>query len=369
MAAPIKQGQGYAVNDVANWTKFDKITFDLKTPEPTDVDIDILACGVCGSDVHTINGGWGDVITPCIPGHEIVGIVTRIGEGVTDPDIKVGARVGVGAQVGSCMKCANCKSDNENYCITNLIDTYNARWPNGVVAQGGYATHIRTPQQFVFAIPEGVPTNDAASSLCAGLTVWSPLLRNGVTKGTKVGVVGLGGLGHWAVLFAVALGAEVTVISHSPSKREDALKMGAHKFISTKEEPEWFKPYSVDHPLDVIISTASSNAIDLPSILSALGVHGKCVFVGMPEDELKGIRAQDLSINGCFLGSSHIGSKVEAIKMLDLIKEKKIKPWVEILPMSECSSAVQRVHKNDVKYRFVMNQDIVDHGHGDRSHS
>lgn len=159
--------------------------------------------------------------------------------------------------------------------------------------------------------------------------------------------VGVGGLGHFGILFAAAMGAEVVAISHSPSKKEDALKMGAKEFISTKEEPNWAEKYK-NNPLDLIVSTASSNAVDLPAMLSTLKVHGRMIYVGMPEDGFKDIRAQHFAGNGCFFGSSHIGSKQEAIEMLKLAADKKIKPWIEVLPMKECSKAVQRVADNNV---------------------
>lgn len=242
-----------------------------------------------------------------------------------------------------------------------MVDTYNSVHHDGTIAQGGYSSHIRTHEQFVFPIPEELESTDAASMLCAGLTVYSPLLRNGVKKGTKVGVVGLGGLGHYAVLWAVAMGAEVTVISHSANKREDAKKLGATRFISTKEEPDWSKDFGRKTPLEVIICTASSNAIDVPGLLSSLAVHGKCIFVGMPEEGLKDIKSQAFAGNGCFLGGSHIGSKQEAIKMLDLAAKEKVKPWIEVLPMKDCSLAIKRLADNDIKYRFVLKQDLVEH--------
>lgn len=300
-------------------------------------------------------------------GHEIIGTVTQVGKSVKDPKIKVGARVGVGAQVDSCGECANCKNESEQYCVGNkegtkgMVDTYNSTHHDGTPAQGGYSTHIRTQEQFVFAIPDEIESTDAASMLCAGLTVYSPLLRNGVKKGTRVGVVGLGGLGHYAVLWAKAMGADVTVISHSPRKAEDAKKLGASEFISTKEKPDWASEFGREKPLDIIISTASSNAVDIPAFLSSLSVHGRLIFVGMPEDEFKSLRSQQFAGNGALLGGSHIGSKVEALSMLDLAAKEKIKPWVEVLPMKDCGKAIQRLADGDVRYRFVLTQDIEDH--------
>ncbi|PWN91190.1 GroES-like protein [Acaromyces ingoldii] len=353
--------KGYAIADTKKWTDFKVIDFDLKTPEDDDVDVDIQFCGVCGSDVHTISGGWGELSVPAvIPGHEIVGKVTKVGKNVKG--IEVGQRVGVGAQVGSCGTCNPCKTDHENYCIGDgkkgLVDTYNSLYPDGKAAQGGYSTAIRAHQQFVFPIPDAITSEDAASMLCGGLTVFAPLNRNGCGPGKKVAVVGLGGLGHYAVLFAVAMGAEVTVISHSPKKKEDAFKMGAKHFVATGEDKDWHTRYGRElTPFDIIISTASSNAVDLKSVMHTLQTYGSCVYVGMPEDHFE-VRAQTLAFNGCNLQGSHIGSKKEALKMLDLAAEKNVKPWIEVLDMKECAKAVARVHSNDIRYRFVLKQDL-----------
>jgi len=192
--------------------------------------------------------------------------------------------------------------------------------------------------------------------LCGGLTVFSPLIRNGAGPGKRVGIVGIGGLGHFGVMFAHALGAEVVAISHSPKKKEDALKMGAKEFVSTAENPKWAEDYK-EKPFDLIVNTASSSAIDLASILSVLRVHGRLISVGMPEDEFK-IRIQNFAGNGCLMGSSHIGSKKEALQMLKLAADKGIEPWVEVMPMKDCSKAVKRVEDNDIRYRFVLEQDI-----------
>ncbi|SNX82990.1 related to alcohol dehydrogenase [Melanopsichium pennsylvanicum] len=316
--------RGYGIADTKNWTDFKVYDFDLKKETDDDVDIAISHCGVCGSDVHTVSGGWGPLKHDfCIPGHEIIGIATKVGKNVKG--IKVGDRVGVGAQV----------------------------------AQGGYSTNIRTQQQFVFPIPEAIKSEHAAPMLCGGLTVFSPLIRNGAGPGKRVGIVGIGGLGHFGVMFAHALGAQVVAISHSPRKKEDALKMGASEFVSTAENPSWAEDYK-QKPFDLIINTASSNAVDLSSILSTLKVHGRLICVGMPEDVFK-VRIQNFAGNGCLMGSSHIGSKKEALQMLALAAEKNIQPWVEVLPMKDCSKAVKRVEDNDIRYRFVLVQDIEKH--------
>lgn len=263
----------------------------------------------------------------------------------------------------SCGECVPCKDEEEQYCQGSgkrgLVDTYNSQHHCGTQAQGGYSTNIRTQQQFVFPIPEKIKSEHAAPMLCGGLTLFSPLIRNGAGPGKRVGIVGIGGLGHFGVMFAHALGAEVVAISHSPRKKEDALKMGASEFVSTGENPNWAEEYK-SKPFDLIINTASSNAVDLPSILSTLKVHGRLICVGMPEDVFK-VRIQNFAGNGCLMGSSHIGSKKEALQMLALAAEKGIEPWVEVLPMKDCSKAVKRVEDNDIRYRFVLEQDIEKH--------
>ncbi|WFD29348.1 alcohol dehydrogenase (NADP(+)) [Malassezia sp. CBS 17886] len=351
--------KGYAIHDAKNWTDFKVIDFDLKTPADDDVDVAVTHCGVCGSDLHTVSDGWGPLKVPAvIPGHEIVGFVTKVGSAVKD--IKVGDRVGIGAQVGSCMHCYPCTHDNENYCVGDgkghMVDTYNATWPDGSVAQGGYSSNIRAPEQFVFPIPDAIKSEHAAPMLCAGLTLYSPLHRNNVGPGKRVGIVGIGGLGHFGVMFAASLGAEVVAISHSANKKDDALKMGATEFIATKEDPKWAEQMR-GRPFDLIINTASSAAVDIPSMLSVLKTGGKLVCVGMPEDEIR-IRVQHLATNGTLLGSSHIGSKTEALSMLELAAEKQVKPWVELVEMKDCSKAIERVSKGDIRYRFVLKQDL-----------
>ena len=194
---------GYQIDSALTWTDFHKRSFRLKPFDDYDVDVKVSACGVCGSDLHTISGGWGSQQFPLAVGHEIVGTAIRVGSKVTL--IKEGERIGIGAQSYSCGKCKQCKSDNERYCPVLMVDTYGTKWPEafgGVVSQGGYSSHVRTHEHWVFPIPDGLETNLAAPMLCAGLTAYSPLVRNGCGPGKKVGIVGLGGIGHFGVMFA-----------------------------------------------------------------------------------------------------------------------------------------------------------------------
>ncbi|KAH8827404.1 GroES-like protein [Flagelloscypha sp. PMI_526] len=350
--------KGYAIHDSSKWTDFKLTEFKAKTFIDEDVEITIDYCGVCGSDVHTITGGWGHPILPVIVGHEIVGKVVKVGPKVTE--FKPGDRVGVGAQVWSCGDCAICAEDNENYC-PHQVDTYNAKYPSncqcaGEIAYGGYSTAIRVSHRFVFHIPEGLASEQAAPMLCGGLTVFSPLLRNGAGPGKKVGIVGVGGLGHYAIQFAKALGAEVTVLSHSSRKREDATKLGADHFVVTGEA-NFADPIKLS--LDLLVVTANIiEGDDLNKLLSTLRIHGRLIMVALPEDSLPKLTSNTLVSNGCLLGGSHIGSKKEAIQMLQLAVEKGVKSWIEVLPMSKAAEAVTGVHEGKARYRYVLKNDI-----------
>ncbi|WVF70690.1 hypothetical protein IAT40_005483 [Kwoniella sp. CBS 6097] len=350
--APITHATGYAIKDPKNYLDFELTKYELEPLEDDRITVAVEVCGVCGSDHHTISGGWGPFATKfVVTGHEVVGKVVEVGSNVKE--FKVGQRVGVGAQVGSCGKCKSCKGTNENYCV-QPVHGYNTHWYDGKEHQGGYSTHVRAQERFVFPIPEALESTDAASMLCGGLTVFSPLVRNGAGPGKKVGIVGLGGLGHYAVLFGTALGAEVTVFSRSDAKKEDALKMGAKRFIATTEGFE--KDLALE--FDLIIVTASSSKLPLDQLLSTLDVEKKLVFVGMPEEGLSNVTSQTLSGNAAALASSHLGNRQEAIRMLDLAAEKKVKPWVTILPMKDAAKAIKAVEDNSVRYRSILIQDI-----------
>ncbi|KAI0876163.1 alcohol dehydrogenase [Hypoxylon argillaceum] len=351
-----EQFEGFMINELGKYQDFRKQSFKPKKFGDHDIDIKIECCGVCGSDVHTVTGGWGDAPTPLCVGHEIVGKAINVGSQVQN--VKVGDRVGVGAQVWSCLKCPQCKSDNENYC-PHQVATYGAPYPkeadpSETISQGGFSSHIRAHEYFVFPIPDAIPSHLAAPMLCAGLTVWEPLVRAGVGPGRQVAIVGLGGLGHFAVLLANALGAEVTVISHSPSKEEDALKLGAKYFVSSGEE-DWAKPLAFK--FDLVLSTA--DVLQTPTLqdyLSTLKVNCKFHQVGLPDEAIKELKPQQLMSNACCIGSSHIGSRAECLAMLEFAAEKKICPMVETIPISKesCAEVIDRVRTNKVQYRFTL---------------
>ncbi|KAF4627589.1 hypothetical protein G7Y89_g10566 [Cudoniella acicularis] len=346
--------EGFQVDSAETWTTFHKREFKPKPFGDYDVDVKIHACGVCGSDVHTITGGWGPKNFPLCVGHEIVGEAIKVGPKVTL--IKEGQRVGVGAQIYSCLDCKQCNNDNETYC-RHQIDTYGGYWPNtDIVLQGGYSSHIRAHEHWVFPIPEALETTTVAPMLCAGLTAFSPLVRNGAGPGKKVGIVGMGGIGHFGILFAKALGAETWAISRSHAKEADALKLGADGFIAT-DDKDWNEPYRMT--FDLIVNTASgSEGFDLGKYLSLLDVHAKWVSVGLPEGEGQEVKSHMFMENGCLIGASHLGSRKEMLRMLQLAADKGIKPWVETIPISEkgIAEAVTRLKKNDVRYRFSLTE-------------
>lgn len=367
MAAAPEQFSGFVIHDSKNWTDFKKEKFFPKHFEDNDVDIENECCGVCGSDVHTITGGWGDL--PCTPicvGHEIIGKVLRVGPKVKG--IKAGDRVGVGAQVQSCMQCAQCKSDNEHYC-PKQIDTYGPPYmldeghsdkpmkdKNGkqITAMGGYSSHSRVHQQFVFPIPDEITSEEAGPMMCAGLTTYSPLVRAGTGPGKKVAILGIGGLGHFALMWAKALGAEVWALSHSPNKKADALELGADHFVCTKDEG-WEKDLAFT--FNFILNCADmTNEFDLTKYMSTLAVMGEFHNVGLPDKPLPQLMAQDFAPNGAKICGSHLGSKKEAIAMLKLAAEKKLHPKIETIDISEkgCKEAVEKVYNNEVRYRITL---------------
>ncbi|KAJ6166814.1 hypothetical protein N7470_002261 [Penicillium chermesinum] len=336
--------------------------YKLKPFEEFDIDVKVEACGICGSDVHTVSGGWGEQLFPLLRPRnpliiltalEIVGTAVRVGPKVTT--IKEGQRVGIGAQAYSCGECKQCRNGNENYCPVNSINTYGSKWPDtGIVSQGGYGSHVRAHEHWVFPIPEALETTNVAPMLCAGLTAFSPLVRHGAGPGKKVGIVGLGGIGHYGIMFAKALGAETWAISRSRAKEADAKKLGADGYIATAEEG-WEKPHLTS--FDLIVNCAnSSKGFDLPRYLSMMDVHGRWISVGLPEEEGQVIKAQNLISNGVLIGATHIGNRQEMLAMLKLAAEKGLRSYVEEIQIGEegLKQAMQRMKKGDVRYRFIL---------------
>src|SRR5687768_16495730 len=289
-------------------------TIERRTVGPNDVLIEIKFAGICHSDIHTVRGDWGPQRYPLVPGHEIAGIVTEVGSQVTRH--KTGDRVGVGCMVNSCKECANCQAGEEQYCLNGMIGTYGAVDRDGTVTQGGYSTHVVVTEDFVVRIPDGIELDVAAPLLCAGITTYSPLKRWGAGPGKKVAVVGLGGLGHMGVKIAHTMGAEVTVLSQSLMKQQDAQRLGADHFYATSD-PATFEQLA--ESFDLILNTVSAK-IDVSAYLGLLKVDGAMVNVGAPSEPL------DVNVFALITGrrsfaGSQIGGIPETQEMLDFCAE------------------------------------------------
>ncbi|WP_408095604.1 NAD(P)-dependent alcohol dehydrogenase [Peredibacter sp. HCB2-198] len=323
-------------------------SFERREAKEHDVIIDIRFCGICHSDIHTVRNEWGEANFPIVPGHEIAGVVRAIGSKVTK--YKVGDHVGVGCFVDSCRECAHCKAELEQYCDVGFNATYNSKEKDGVTpTQGGYSDVIVVDENYVLQIPKSLPLDKAAPLLCAGITLYSPLRHWKAGPGKKVGIVGMGGLGHMGVKIASALGADVTVISHSDKKRDDAMKFGAHNFISTKN-PEVFEQNAAK--FDLIINTVSAE-INMDDYFNLLKTDGTLVVVGLPERPLE-INPFPLVMKRRSYAGSLIGSIKETQEMLDFCAKHEITPEIELISPSQVNEAYERVVKSDVRYRFVM---------------
>jgi uncharacterized zinc-type alcohol dehydrogenase-like protein len=323
-------------------------TLDRRDPRAGEVLIDIRYCGICHSDLHTVRGEWGPVDYPLVPGHEIVGHVAAVGEGVDR--YQVGDAVGVGCFVDSCRHCAQCASGEEQYCEKGMVATYASTDPStGEATQGGYSTRITVHQDYVLRIPEGLPMDRAAPLLCAGITTWSPLRHFGLKAGDALGVVGLGGLGHMAVKLGVALGARVTVLSTSERKREDALKLGAHAFEVVGSDAAAAR--RLGKRFDMILDTASA-AHDYNLYLGMLKIDGTMVLLGIPEPTP--VAASSLVMGRRRLAGSLIGGIRETQEMLDFCAANGVASDIELIDAAGINDAYERMLRGDVRYRFVI---------------
>jgi uncharacterized zinc-type alcohol dehydrogenase-like protein len=329
-------------------TPLQPFSFDRRALRTDDIHIKIHFCGVCHSDIHQARDEWGGSIYPMVPGHEIVGEVVSTGSGVTK--FKVGDLVGVGVMVDSCCSCKNCNNDQEQYCEEGMTGTYNGLERDGkTIAQGGYSSEIVVKERFVLHISSKLDLAATAPLLCAGITTYSPLVFAGVKPGQKVAVVGLGGLGHMGVKFAVSFGADVTVISTSPSKEADAARLGAHHFLLSTDEAAMKKHAS---HFDVILDTVSANH-DYTAFLDMLDIEGKLLIVGLPSKEPSLSPFSLITKRRSIIGSM-IGGIKETQEMLDYCAEKNIVSDVEVIPIQYINDAYGRMLKSDVKYRFVI---------------
>ncbi|HEX9983158.1 MAG TPA: NAD(P)-dependent alcohol dehydrogenase [Thermoanaerobaculia bacterium] len=324
-------------------------TIPRRDPAPTDVQIEILFAGICHSDLHLVRNEWSAIPTvyPIVPGHEIVGRVTSTGSAVTK--YQAGDLVGVGCLVDSDGTCESCKAGFEQFC-PNSIATYGAPDKHlGGVTYGGYSDSVVVDERFVLRVPDNLDLAGAAPLLCAGITTYSPLRHAGVTKGQKVGIVGLGGLGHMGVKFARAFGAHVVVFTTSPNKKEDALRLGAHEVVVSKNAGEMQQHAGT---FDFILDTVSADH-DLDAYLNLLHPHGRITLVGAPPKPLS-VAAFSLIMGNRSLSGSNIGGIPETQEMLDFCGEHDITADVEVIPVQQVNEAYERLLKSDVKYRFSM---------------
>ncbi|AII51336.1 NAD(P)-dependent alcohol dehydrogenase [Hymenobacter sp. APR13] len=342
--------KGYAAHTVnAPLAPFD---FERRDVGPHDVRIEILFCGVCHSDVHQVRDEWGGSIFPMVPGHEIVGRVTEVGAHVKG--FKAGDLAGVGCMVDSCQHCAECNDGLEQYCDNGFVGTYNAKGKDGQPTYGGYSNSIVVTEKFVLHVSEKLDLARVAPLLCAGITTWSPLRQWNAKAGDRVAVMGLGGLGHMAVKFAAAMGCEVTVLSTSPSKEEDAKALGAHKFVVTKDA-EAMK--GIRNYFDLIINTVSA-PMDLTPYVGSLRLDGTMVLLGVPP-EAPQLHAFNLIAKRRRIAGSLIGGIQETQEMLDFCAEHNVMSDVEVIRMDYINEAYERMMKSDVKYRFVLDLSTI----------
>jgi len=314
------------------------------------VDIEISHCGICGSDIHTIDSGWGPTTYPVIVGHEIIGKVLAVGSAVKH--VKVGDRVGVGAQCGACMKCYECGQRCENHCSKDLIWTYNSAYPDGQVSMGGYADRVRCQADFAFQIPDAISSADAAPLMCAGVTVFAPLARYVTRPGMTVGVIGIGGLGHLAVMFAAKMhggNTHVTAISHNSKKKAEALAMGAKDFLDTSDKAAMA---ASSRKFDVIITTTNIQT-QLSDWLALVKLKGTFCTVGLPEENVN-FNLFSLLMAEVNYTASGIGSVDEINAMLKFAADHNVRPIIERFPMEKANEGIKRVRDGTVRFRVVL---------------
>jgi uncharacterized zinc-type alcohol dehydrogenase-like protein len=340
------QTRGYATKGPAS--RLEPFNFERREPGPHDVLIEILYCGICHSDIHQARDEWGGAIFPMVPGHEIVGRVTRVGSQVRR--FKVGELAGVGCFVDSCRVCQGCKEGLEQYCEDHLVLTYNGtERDRKTPTYGGYSSHIVVDENYTLKISPELSLANVAPLLCAGITTYSPLRYFKVGPGQRVGVVGLGGLGHMAVKLASSMGAEVTVLSTSKSKERDARRLGAHDFVISKDPNNLV---ALANRLDFILDTISAPH-DPNAYLNLLRRDGVLTLVGAPAKPLE-VQAFSLLRKRRTLAGSIIGGLRETQEMLDYCAEKNITADVELIPIQQVNEAYERTIQGDVRYRFVI---------------
>jgi uncharacterized zinc-type alcohol dehydrogenase-like protein len=322
-------------------------TFERRDPREHDVVIDIKFCGICHTDIHMTRGEFPNSIFPMVPGHEIAGVVSSVGSAVTK--FKKGDKVGVGCMVDSCRVCAHCQQGYEQFCAATPVFTYNSREKDGTPTMGGYSNNIVVDENYVLRMPTNLALGACAPLLCAGITLYSPLRHWKAGPGQKVAIVGLGGLGHMGVKIAHALGAEVTVLSHSTRKQADAKRLGADHFYATSD-PETFKKLA--GTFNLIINTVSTG-LDWNQYTPLLAVDGSFVVVGIPDKPIS-LEAFPLILGRRSVAGSLIGGIRETQEMLDFCAKFQISSDVEVISIEKVNEAYERILKSDVRYRFVI---------------
>lgn len=326
--------------------KLQEWDFELHALGENDIEMKLAFCGVCHSDIHTIEGEWGDQPFPIVPGHELIGYVTKVGSAVTR--MKVGDRVGVGAQGSSCLSCEECNNHRENYCYGGLIGTYGGKLEDGYITKGGYSHFHRVNSRFAVKIPDNLPSAEAAPLLCAAITSYAPLKYANVGPGKKVGVIGIGGLGHLGVKLAAALGAHVIAISSSESKRAEASLLGAAGFLN-HNDAESLKAHK--YTFDMILNTVSA-PLKFNKFLNLLKPHGYFTNVGLPEENYSVppfALGRDIKFGGTCIGSP---SEIE--EMLALCSKHNITAQIELAPLAKANEAIEKVKANEARYRIVL---------------
>ncbi|KAI8090153.1 chaperonin 10-like protein [Gilbertella persicaria] len=341
----------YGWAGIANDQPLQEMRLPLRQWSENCVDIDISHCGICGSDVHTLEDPeeWVKTNYPCVVGHEIAGTVTRIGQNVTH--IKVGDRVGVGAQSGACHRCDHCQSGHENVCYGGRIGTYNSTWETGDKTFGGYADKWRGDYRFVFKIPDSISNEVAATLFCAGVTTFAPLKRTHVNATSVVGIMGLGGLGHYGVLWAKAMGAKAVAISSGDYKREVAKELGCDDYINSRD-PEDLKRYT--KKFSHILCTGCSPDFEWNTYLGLIHCNGYFLNVNHPRWKFPAISPLVLIRNQCFIHGSAVGSPADIREMLAFAAEKQVKPWLQKYPMKDINQAIQDFKSGQPRFRFVL---------------
>ncbi|CAG9462917.1 unnamed protein product [Pedinophyceae sp. YPF-701] len=349
LKAPVTEQEGNCVAWACHDTTgvLQPFGFDRRAVGPNDISLKICFAGVCHSDIHQARGEWGNSVYPMVPGHEIAGIVTAVGANVKK--FAVGDRAGVGCFTDSCSKCEMCKTHNEQHCAEGCLMTYNAKDKEGTLQQGGYSTHIVVDQDYALKIPAGLPLDKAAPLLCAGITTYSPLRSYGLDKpGMTVGVVGFGGLGHMAIKYIRAMGGTPVIISHSPGKKEDAIKQGA-KFVLSSDEEQMKAEAGT---LNGIIDTVSANH-EVTTYFPLLKPFGKYVLLGVPSAPYT-LPAVPMLFQHISVGGSLIGGIKETQEMLDFSAKHNCTCDIEVIPIDKINEAYERTIASDVRYRFVI---------------